>query len=276
MKTQSLSVALLIPDPDQPRQSIPPGELTELVESIRLRGLLLPIRVRPVNVDGKHVITSGHRRFAALLALGELEAPCIIGGESLDEASILAEQLTENIVRANLSAMEEAKGYRRFLDLRGCSSKEAAQELGIAPSRLSKLLPLVNLPPELQAKVHDGSLAVDTAYNLARLPESEDRTFLFEQALRGRLNRDQAAARTKFLLATKNTPETPKVSLRRVSCLLDKGRTLTLSGREVELESLIESIEVVLKEARKARTQGLDVTTLARVFRDKAGKGGAS
>jgi ParB family transcriptional regulator, chromosome partitioning protein len=273
MKTRSLPQALVIPDPTQPRESMPPEELAELTASVRQRGLLFPIRVLPANAEGKHVITSGHRRFAALMALGATEVPCIVVDGPSDEASILAEQLTENLVRQNLSAMEEAKAYRRFMELRGCSPKEAAQELSVAPGRLSKLLPLLNLPAELQDKVHDGTLAADTAYHLSRLADSDDRTFLFEQALKGQLNRDQVAARAKSHAA--KTPDAPKVSLRRVSCPLANGHIVTLSGgHDLELEGFVESLEIILKEARKARTQGLNISTLARVFRDKS-KGGA-
>ena len=98
MKSTTLPLSLLVPDPDQARKTIPTAELNQLVESIRTRGLLLPLRVKPADAAGTHVIVSGHRRFAALQKLGVTEVPCIVVEGPIDDTTILAEQLAENLV----------------------------------------------------------------------------------------------------------------------------------------------------------------------------------
>ncbi len=180
----------------------------------------------------------------------------------------LAEQLAENVIRQNLSPIEEASGYRRYIALKQISATQAAQELHVAPSRLSRLLPLLELPEEVRARIDQGEIPQETGYYLTRLPEGEDRTRLIAEAMTGTLSRDAAARSARATRSTASLPQANSVS--RVSCKLSGGRALTFCAASVQLTSLIETLEEVLKSARKAHQQGLDVTTLAKIFRDKA------
>jgi ParB family transcriptional regulator, chromosome partitioning protein len=215
---------------------------------------------------------SGHRRYAALLALGKTTAPCIVVDGPRDETTLLVEQLAENIHRENLSPIEEAKGYRRYMLLKAIPASQAAQELAVPPSRISRALPLLDLPEELQAAIHNLTIAKDTAYHLSRLPPGTERDRLFAMALTSDLARDSAARAVKAAQKT----ATSSASSKRVVCQLGEGRSLTVQGSSVRIDSLIEMLEDVLKEARKARSQGLDITTLAKLFRDRAAEGGAA
>ena len=258
----------LVPDPSQPRLVIPPDELFDLTASVRDRGQLLPLRVRPADAAGVHVIVSGHRRHAALLAAGATHADCVVVDGPADEAAVLAEQLAENVHRQSLSPVEEAAAYLRYRALRDCSAAQAARELHVPPARLAKLLPLIGLPAGVRDRIHRGELSADAGYHLARLPEGATRDRALAQALAGDLSRDAARVR-----ATRRPAAT--AVLARVVCPLAGGRSLTLSGAAVGLDTLIDSLEEVLRAARKARTAGWDVSTLAKVFRDTAATGGA-
>src|SRR5580700_8552627 len=175
MQTVFLPLVALIPDPTQPRKSMPANEFNRLAESIAERGLLAPLRVKPANADGQHVIVCGHRRHAAMTKLGWTQAECSIVDGPLDETTILAEQLAENIHREDLSPIEEAEAYRRYLSLTKITAAQAAKELHVPASRISRALPLLDLPEEVRVKIHTGQLPKETGYYLARSPEGEER-----------------------------------------------------------------------------------------------------
>lgn len=275
MRSIPISLASLVPDPDQPRKSLPAAELDQLVASIRDRGLLLPLRVKPANAQGQHVIVSGHRRYAALVKLGAATADCVVTDGPLDEAATLVEQLTENVIRQNLGPIEEAEAYRRYIALKQISAAQAAQELHVAPSRLSRLLPLLELPAAVRAEIDRGVIPQDTAYYLSRLPDGDERTRLIAEAVTGTLSRDAAARSAKTRRAT--APPSPAHPVTRVRCNLSGGRSVTFCAAAVGLNALIETLEEVLKSARKAEQQGLGVTTLAKIFRDRtAAKAGGA
>ena len=272
MQSVSIPTVFLIPDSTQPRKLLTEEELHPLVESIRSRGLLLPLRVRPADGEGRYVIVSGHRRHAALLRLGATHAPCIIVVGPHDEASILAEQITENVIRQSLSPIQEAEAYRRYIALRSITAAQAASELNVGTARISRLLSLLNLDEDVRRKIDEGVIPQETGYYLSRLPEGEERQALIGRAMAGTLTRDEAARAAKT--SGKKSAETPPVN--RLTCKLKKGRSLTIAGPSINLDSLIETLEDVLRESRKARLQGLGVSTLARVFRDRSEIGGES
>lgn len=273
MKTILIPLARLAPDPDNPRSAVVPDAAVDtLAESISVRGLLLPLRVRPADAAGTHTVVSGHRRLAALRRLGASEAPCVVADGPLTDDAVLAEQLAENIHRSDLDPVSEAEAFRRYLSLRNVTAAQAAAELNVSPARISRALPLLELPPAIREAVQGGAVAKETAYHLARLPDGPDRDALLTHALAGTLTRDKAAR-----AARKPVGDDPaSAAVKRVACRLTGGRTLTLAGAGLHLDALIDALEEVLKEARKARTQGLDVVTLVKVLRHRAGKGGAA
>jgi ParB family transcriptional regulator, chromosome partitioning protein len=272
MQFANILLDRLVTKPGQPRTSMLEEPLQALAASIEQHGVLQPIRVSPADAAGYHQILCGHRRAAASRQLGLTEVPCVIVQDALDEASTLAEQLAENIHRENLSPIEEAQGYRRYMLLKAIPASQAAQELAVPPSRISRALPLLELPEDLQTAIHNQTVAKDTAYHLSRLPPGEERERLFAVALTSGLARDSAARAVKAAQKT----ATSTASSKRVVCQLGEGRSLTVQGLSVRIDAFIEMLEDVLKEARKARTQGFDITTLAKMFRDRAAKGGVA
>jgi ParB family transcriptional regulator, chromosome partitioning protein len=274
MKSVSTSILLsaLDPDPSQPRQFFDAVEIDQLAASIHARKLLLPLRVKPADAMGRFVIISGHRRFAALQKLGVAEVMCIVADGPLDEATILAEQIAENVIRQNLTPIEEGQAYHKYIALKSITAAAAAEQLQVSASRISRLLPLLELPSEVQAAVHAGTLSADAAYYLTRLPEGEARNYLMTQALAGTLTRDAAARAAKD--AQSDDADTPAIS--RASFKFPDQRTVTLSAPAVRLDLLIDSLEELLKAARKARSQGLNISTLTKMFRDRSTTGGAS
>lgn len=272
MNVVSIPINLLVPDPTQPRSVMADAEMHALTASVKSLGQLLPLRVTPADAGNAHTVISGHRRLTALLKLGVPTADCVIVDGPMGEVDCLAERLAENLLRENLTPIDEAEGYRRYIALRGVTAAKAAQELHVPPARISRVLPLLDLPEALRAQIHAGRVSKDTAYYLARLPAGDERQRLFDLAAEGRLSRDEAARAAK----TPAKPVAAAEPVTRVALKLPEGRSLTAAAPAITLDGLIETLEDVLKAARKARAQSWDVSTLAKVLKDRAAAGGAA
>ncbi len=128
------------PNPDQPRNVI--GDLTELVASVREKGVLEPIIVRPRN--GGFQIIAGERRYRAALEVGLDEVPCVARDASDEETLELA--LIENLQRKDLDAFEEAEGLRSLAEKFGYTHADVAKHIGKSRSSITESLALAAMP----------------------------------------------------------------------------------------------------------------------------------
>ena len=131
-QAKMLAVSRVRPNPEQPRKHFDPEAMEELAASIRERGIMQPLVVRPGG-DG-YLIVMGERRYRAAILAGLDEVPAIVR-DATDEQAYL-DALIENLQRANLTDEEEAEAYRAPL-ARGSSARRIGDRLGIAPSRVS-------------------------------------------------------------------------------------------------------------------------------------------
>ena len=132
------------PNPNQPRQAM--GDLSELVASIKEKGILEPILVRPVG--SRFQIIAGERRYRAALDVGVAEIPCVVRDSSDAETMELA--LVENLQRKDLSAFEEADALRILADTYGYTHEKMAEKLGKSRSSLTETLSLTAMPEEVR------------------------------------------------------------------------------------------------------------------------------
>ena len=170
---QALPVAVLEPGPFQPRSGMSEAALAELTESVRARGILQPILVRPHPVDpARYQIIAGERRWRAAQAAGLAEVPSLV--RALADADALAAALVENLQRQDLNAIEEAEGYQRLLDEFGLLQEALAEAVGKSRSHITNMLRLLNLPKSVQADVRNGTLSAGHARLLVghRNPEA--------------------------------------------------------------------------------------------------------
>ena len=142
------------PDPDQPRKFFDEQALTELSASIASHGVLQPILVRE-GTDGIFVIVSGERRYQATLKAGLETIPAIITDGEPAEISII-----ENLLRENLTAIEEAEGIERLRAQHDYALSDLSRALGKAESTLSGILSLNRLPPEVKDDCRNDPKAV--------------------------------------------------------------------------------------------------------------------
>ena len=129
----NIKLGLIQPSPQPVRTSWDEEKMAELIESIKERGVIAPIKVRPIN--GRYEIVYGHRRFEACRRLGIEEIPAIVG--EIDETDALVEQIIENELREDLPYLEKAQSFQRALALTGWSMNELARKTGIVHSVIS-------------------------------------------------------------------------------------------------------------------------------------------
>jgi ParB family transcriptional regulator, chromosome partitioning protein len=158
---QAVPIEYIHPNPHQPRKDFDPESLRELADSLKLKGILQPLIVRPAQRPDHYEIVAGERRWRAA-QLAELHrVPVII--RDLSDQEVLEIAIIENIQRANLNALEEAKAYRQLMDTHGHTQDMVAEALSKSRSHIANLLRLLNLPPEVQDMVRNGALSAGHA-----------------------------------------------------------------------------------------------------------------
>lgn len=156
----TLKTSQLQPGKYQPRTHMGQDALAELADSIRVRGVIQPILVRPIGKD-KYEILAGERRWRASQLAGLTDVPVVIR-EVADEVA-LGIGLIENIQREDLNAMEEAMGLQRLVDEFRLTHEEAAKAIGRSRSAVSNLLRLLDLAKPVQQMVMEGRLEMGHA-----------------------------------------------------------------------------------------------------------------
>jgi ParB family chromosome partitioning protein len=145
--------------PWQPRRRFDTASLSELADSIRSKGLVQPILVRPrAGASNRYELIAGERRWRAAQMAQLHSVPAIIRNLEDEEAHELA--LIENVQRADLSAVEEAEGYRQLIDSFGYTQEQLSQIIGKSRSHIANLLRLLSLPREVSDMVVNGTLSM--------------------------------------------------------------------------------------------------------------------
>jgi ParB family chromosome partitioning protein len=166
--TRTMAVADLRPHPGQPRRRFDEAALAELAGSIRRRGLIQPVLVRPVGSGFQ--IVAGERRWRAAQAAGLHEIPVIV--REFDEAQTLEVAIVENVQREDLNAIEEAEAYQRLAAEFGHSHEEIAGFVGKSRSHVANLVRLLGLPDPVRAAVADGRLSMGHARALINVADA--------------------------------------------------------------------------------------------------------
>ena len=148
--------------PWQPRRRFDTETLAELADSIRSKGLVQPVLVRPrAGTANRYELIAGERRWRAAQMAQLHNIPAIIRELSDEEAYELA--LIENIQRADLSAIEEAEGYRQLIDSFAYTQEQLSEIIGKSRSHIANLLRLLGLPSEVRDMIVDGRLTMGQA-----------------------------------------------------------------------------------------------------------------
>ncbi len=159
---RKMPVEHLVPNPDQPRRHFSEEALEELSASIKEKGVIQPIIVRPNPRDANtYEIVAGERRWRASQRAQLHEVPVII--REMDDTEVLEVAIIENIQRADLNPVEEAMGYRQLMDRFGHTQEKLAEALSKSRSHIANLMRLLQLPDPVQDFVREGKLSAGHA-----------------------------------------------------------------------------------------------------------------
>jgi ParB family chromosome partitioning protein len=262
------------PDPDQPRTSM--GDLDDLVSSIRDKGILEPILLRPLPGAGDSAdeeagtlfgrpetagpayrIISGERRYRAAQEAGLYEVPAIVFEVSDEEAREIA--LVENLQRKDLTPFEEAQGYKALIDLHAYTHERIAEAVGKARTVITESLSLLQMPVRVRQAVqalgiHSRSLLLE----VLKADGEEEMLRLLEEVSRQGLNRDDLRRRMRNRERTAGSRRRKPYTFKFRAP--DKTYTLSLAFRksEVDRHDLVRALEQILAELRAENGGGTE------------------
>ena len=179
-KIYQISLTNIFPSSLQPRKDFAPQALQELVDSIRQHGIIQPLIVRQVN--GRHELIAGERRWRAAQEAGLTEVPVIIRGAS--DLEVLELSLIENLQRSDLNPIEEAQGYARLAGEFGMRQEDIALKVGRSRAAVANSMRLLDLHPQIQTWLTQNLLSVGHAKVLLALKATADQLLVAETVLR--------------------------------------------------------------------------------------------
>ncbi len=247
------------PDTNQPRSAM--GDLGDLVSSIRSKGVLEPILVRP-NPDledgpgepnakaAAYRIISGERRYRAAREAGLYEVPVVVMEVSEEEALEIA--LIENLQRKDLTPFEEAEGYRALADRHGYTQEQIAETVGKARTVITESLALLSLPPRVRDTAEAlGIGSKSLLLEVLKVGTPEEMVRLLEEVASHGLNRDDLRRRMRGGSSAGGGKRRKKPYTFRFKAA-DKTYSLALSFRQSEVDrgDLIRALEEILQKLR--------------------------
>ncbi len=165
-----IDIADIIPNPSQPRTQFDEEALDELADSIRQLGVIQPVTVRKAD-DGKYIIISGERRWRAAQRAELKTLPAYI--REVDDETLYAMALVENIQRQDLNAIEIALGMQRLIDECHLTQDALSEKVGKKRSSVSNYLRLLKLPDEVQLALKEGLISMGHAKAIAGAPADQ-------------------------------------------------------------------------------------------------------
>jgi ParB family chromosome partitioning protein len=189
-----IDIALIRPNPLQPRKTSDQQALEELAESIREQGLLQPIVVRPEGDE--FIIIAGHRRFEACKLIGMDLIPSVVREATEHEA--LEQSLIENVQREDINPVEEAQCYRRLMDEHSYSIRDMAAKVHKSVGYIHSRLELLK-HEDLAQSVRQARVGVFEARELAKVEDNKARQALTERVVAGELDRQALTREVKVL-----------------------------------------------------------------------------
>lgn len=168
---RAVDVNAIEPNPYQPRAVIEPEALQTLAASIRAVGVIQPLVVAEGPERGRYVLIAGERRWRAAQKAQLHDVPVVI--RTIDDHDALQIGLVENLQRSDLTAIDEAQGYKRLIEDYSHTQEELARMMGRSRPHIANTLRLLDLPPPVQEMVRDGALSAGQARTLIGVPDPQ-------------------------------------------------------------------------------------------------------
>lgn len=244
---KKLPVDFIIANRANPRRTFDPDQLEELTNSIREKGVMSPLLVRPSSDPNVFELIAGERRWRASQRAGLHEVPVII--RDVDDKEALELAIIENVQRADLNPLEEAMGYGQLIEQFDYTQQDLAQVIGKSRSHVANTLRLLKLPEDVRGMVASGTL---TAGHARTLITAENPAQLAQQIVSGglsvreaeALSQQREVAKPKITLAPAGDRDADTVALeRRLSDALGLSVSLAHSERGGKLEIRYKTLE---------------------------------
>jgi ParB family chromosome partitioning protein len=184
---RTISLDHLDPNPKQPRVEI--GDLTELIASIKEKGVLEPLLVKPSST-GRWMIIAGERRWHASKAAGLREVPCI--EMDVDDREVAEIALIENMQRKDLTAWEEADGLAALCEKFGYTHDDVAKKLGKSRTTVTEALSIASLPEVIREECRRADISAKTTLlEIVRQPDDASMYNILKEITQKKLNREE-------------------------------------------------------------------------------------
>ena len=167
---QRLPIEQISPNPDQPRKTFTQQDMEDLTASVREKGIIQPLVVRPLE-DGSYQIVAGERRWRAAQRANLHEVPVVV--REFSDLEVVEIAIIENVQRADLNPVEEAAGYKQLMEKFGHTQEKLAEALGKSRSYIANLLRLLQLPESVLNLLQDGKLTIGHARALITAKDPE-------------------------------------------------------------------------------------------------------
>lgn len=205
-----VSIGLIIPNPQQPRDVINEENLVELAASIREHGIIQPLVVSYDPLSGTYTLIAGERRLRAARLAGLEKVPVII--RTVNEQQRLTEALIENIQRADLAPLETARGFKRLIDEFNLTHEQLASQVGKSRTSVTNTLRLLNLPQVVQEALAAQKISEGHARALLGLPTEQAQL----SALHTILTQDLNVRRTEELVRKLSGEKPPTLPIKTI------------------------------------------------------------
>ena len=194
-EVRMIQVGAITPNPHQPRREFSEEGLNDLAASIRTRGVLQPVLIRPL-ANNRFELVAGERRLRASKLAGLTEIPTLV--RDMTDQESLAIALIENLQREDLNAVEEALGYKQLQQEFGLSQEELARQVGKSRSAVANALRLLNLSEAVQADIQHNAISAGHGRALMAVKEMDAQDQLHRRITDSGLTVRQAEAQATF------------------------------------------------------------------------------
>jgi len=240
-----LPVALIKPNPSQPRTTFDPDALTALAASIEATGVVQPLLVRPL-ADGSYELVAGERRWRAAQQAGLEKVPAVVRDQA--EPERLQAALIENMVREDLNPVEEAKACAALVEDLGLTKEELARRVGRSRPAVSNLIRLLELPDEALDMLQSGELSEGHGRALLGANGNDVRRRLAREAAAGGWSVRETENRVRLAGQPKARPRRAPADPDQRAALEDAGDALESAlGQEVAVKARGTGIVVELR-----------------------------
>jgi ParB family chromosome partitioning protein len=230
------------PDPDQPRKKFDQKKLEELIGSVKSKGVIDPVTVRPIEDEDGYKIITGERRYKAALQAELQEIPCIVKEVSDEEALTL--QLIENLQREDLSLIDESAALKRLLD-KGYTQAKLAEMIGKSQPYISQALKILDVPKNILEEAKELDL---TKEHMLQLLKAKDPGEVWKQVKSGS-TAEQVKEAVKKEKPSKGRPKIKPWTWKPE----DKSFIVSIKFKQANFETqeIIQALEKLVEQLRK-------------------------